>query len=146
MNTRIFHLFPSLKSLLLDIQGKSDPSNAPLKHRTTDIVWKETPHLVWAQSHEAVRFVLHPFAEYTMHAFSVDGIGNEAQWKKEGAGCASPLLITPFADAGEHAIELVLVATAVGPLPSASDQIGLAPPVHAAKCPVKIVFTPRLDG
>lgn len=144
MLTRTFNLTPSLKELSLTIEGTSDPENDPPKHREYDIHWSETPHLVWASSHEAVRFVLHGFDDYTVHAYSVDGLGNEVQWKKVDAGCISPLLITPFADAGEHTIEVVIIVSAIGPTPTATDQLGVAPPVHAAKCPVKVVFTPRL--
>jgi len=144
MITRTFHLQPSLKKHDLTIQGKSDRENVPPQYRESDIHWSETPHLVWASSHEAVRFVLHGFDDYRVHAYSVDGLGNEVQWKQVDAGCVSPLLVTPIKDAGEHAIEVVIIVSAIGPIPSASDQLGLAPPVHAAKCPVKVVFTPRL--
>lgn len=146
MITRLFHLTPSLKDLKLNIEGESDPNNIPPKYHDTDIIWSETPHLVRARSHEAVRFRLHAFGGYTMHAFSVDGIGNQVHWKQEGAECWSPILVTPYYNAGEHSIEVVIVAIAVGPQASARDQIGVAPQVHTAKCPVKIVFTPRLDG
>lgn len=145
MITRLFHLHPSLKELALDIYGESDANNIPPKVHDTDIVWSETPRLVRARSHEAVRFRLHAFGNYTMRAFSVDGIGNEMYWKQEGAGCSSPILVTPFFDAGEHSIEIVIIAIAIGPQEGAPDQLGAPPQVHTAKCPVKVIFTPRLD-
>lgn len=145
MITRLFHLHPSLKNFVLDIHGESDPNNVPPKHHDTDIVWFESPHVVRAGMHEATRFRLHAFGGYTMHAFSVDGIGNEVHWKQEGAGCSSPILVTPFYDAGTHSIEIVIIAIAIGPRLGGPDQLGIPPQVHTAKCPVRIIFTPRLE-
>lgn len=145
MITRLIHLHPSLRDLALDIHGESDPSNVPPKVYDTDIVWSETPRLVRARSHEAVCFRLHAFGGYTMRAFAIDGLGNEVYWKQEGAECSSPILVTPFFDLGEHSIEIVIIAIAIGPQAGAPDQLGIPPQVHAAKCPVKVIFTPRLD-
>lgn len=142
MKIRTFHLHPKLVNSELLFTCKSDPKNPKPSFRPSDVEWAKDPPIVWASHTEAVRFELHPCSGFKVKAFSADGLGNESTWQTMAEGARSPFILTPYDT--EHAIELTIVVTAIGPVPTDNPLLGEGPEVHVKKCPVKVVFTPRL--
>jgi len=133
---RRYTLRADLDGDALGLTCESDKANPPRKDGKSDLEWAGVHHTIYAQLEESVAL---EFADTVVagrlrrvFAVGIDAQGIPHPWIRELHGAASPLIVEPKTADRTVAQLLVIIA--------AADDGSTA----TGKCPVKIVFGPRL--
>lgn len=142
--TRRYVLRPYVDGDAMGLTCDSTPSNARRTDGKPDLAWGGTHNTLHPEHDEVVALSIEDSElrgrVHRVIAVSIDAQGNPHIWTSVTGGAVAPPIVDPGTTGRTVQLELVVIAVA-GP-----DASLTTPQVRTAKCPVKIVFGPRLGG